>query len=348
MASIELDGSVYSENSLPFVIAEIGHNHQGDVDIALRMIKAAEQAGATAVKLQKRSNKKLFTPEFYNAPYASENAYGSTYGEHRDYLELDVDEYRACMDEAERLGLTFFATAFDLESAEFLNDLGVPLFKVASGDLSNHPLLEKLSSFGKPLIVSTGGATLEEITASVQVLTEANARFALLQCTAGYPPAPEETNLRVIETLRVAFPDTVIGYSGHDSGVIYSVVAYALGARIIEKHFTLDRTMKGTDHSFSLEPRGMRKLVDEFESIRLALGDGKKVRYDSELGPLRKMGKMIVASRQLAAGTIVTENMLDFRSPADGLPPSMSKELVGRKLRRSIDEFEPLSLEDVE
>lgn len=348
MASIKLGSATYSADSLPFVIAEIGHNHQGDLETALRMIRAAKESGASAVKLQKRANKALFTPSFYDSPYLSENAYGETYGLHREALEFDRDDYLACKKEADSLGITFFATAFDFESADFLDDIGAPMFKVASGDLTNHPLLRKLASFGKPLIVSTGGGTMKEIEASVEVLTAAGAQFALLQCTAGYPPAAEETNLRVIETLRARFPETVIGYSGHDSGVIYSIIAFVLGARIIEKHFTLDRTMKGTDHAFSLEPRGMRKLVDEFSSVKKALGDGVKVRYPSEEAPLRKMGKMIVAARDLKSGTIVEEHMLDFRSPAEGLSPDKVAKILGRKLSTDLAAFQPITMEVLE
>lgn len=342
MRSINLAGTRYSDDTLPFVIAEVGHNHQGDLELALAMIRAAKEAGASAVKFQKRDNAKLFTPSFFDSPYASENAYGETYGVHREALEFGKDEYLACIEEANRLGIVFFATAFDFESAEFLQDLNMPFFKVASGDLTNHPLLRKLSTFDKPLIVSTGGATLEEIDEAVRVLNESNATYSLLQCTAGYPPKSDETNLRVIETLRSRYPDTVIGYSGHDSGVIYSVVAFVLGARVIEKHFTLDRTLKGTDHSFSLEPRGMRKLNDEFASVKRALGDGVKVKFASEEVPLRKMGKMIVASRDLQVGTVITEDHLEFRSPSDGLKPSQLSSVLGKTLTKSVQQYEPI------
>ena len=345
MRAIKLGPAQYSDETLPFVIAEIGHNHQGDLDTALRLIRAAKESGASAVKLQKRTNEALFTPGYYNSPYLSENAYGETYGLHREALEFDRDEYLACKKEADDLGITFFATAFDFESADFLDELGVPIFKVASGDLNNHPLLRKLSTFGKPLIVSTGGATISQIEASVEVLRSADAQFALLQCTAGYPPTASETNLRVIETLRERFPATTIGYSGHDSGVIYSVIAYVLGARIVEKHFTLDRTMKGTDHSFSLEPRGMRKLVDEFASVQMALGDGEKVRYPSEEAPLRKMGKMVVAAQNLTAGTVLEERLLEFRSPADGLGPDMLDRIVGKRLSKDIEAFQAITFD---
>lgn len=347
MRSIILDGKTYSDDSLPFVIAEIGHNHQGDLDTALKMIRAAKDSGASAVKLQKRKNSDLFTPDFFNSPYVSENAYGETYGLHREALELSEDEYLACQREAEKCGITFFATAFDFASAEFLNEIGVPLFKVASGDLTNHPLLEKLAAFKKPIILSTGGATIADIDAATRVLQAGKANFALLQCTAGYPPAPEEANLRVIEKLRADYPEIVVGYSGHDSGVIYSVVAYVLGARIIEKHFTLDRTMKGTDHAFSLEPRGMKKMTDEFVSVGKALGNGIKIRYPSEEGPLRKMGKMIVASRNLTAGTVIEKSHLEFRSPADGLSPAELRNVLGKTLNKNLEAYKPLLADDL-
>jgi sialic acid synthase len=287
MRELIIDGTTINEDSDCYVIAEIGHNHQGDIQLCKAMITAAKEAGADAVKLQKRDNKTLYTEEFYNSPYNSENAYGPTYGLHREALEFNRTQYIILQDHAEKLGISFFATAFDIPSADFLADLEVPAIKIASGDLKNHALLEYVSDLDIPIILSTGGGTMEDCIAADEICQP----DAILQCTSGYPARHEELNIGVIGTFLDAFPDAVIGFSDHSNGIAMPPIAYALGARIIEKHFTLDRTLKGTDQPFSLEPAGLRKMVRDLRRARLALGDGIKRLYDSEVAPLAKQWK---------------------------------------------------------
>jgi sialic acid synthase len=337
MRVFDLGFTQISDDSKPFLIAEIGHNHQGKLDIALEMIRAAANAGVNAVKLQKRDNKDLFTSKAFNSHYNSENAFGSTYGLHREALEFGKEEYLECVKVAKDNNVVFFATPFDFRSVEFLLDLEVPLFKIASGDLLNHPLLKFVAQTERPMIVSTGGAEIEQVLSAVEVLENANANFALLQCTAGYPPKYDELNLRVIQTYRDLFPGRVIGYSGHDNGIAMPLAAYVLGARIIEKHFTLDRTMKGTDHAFSLEPQGMKKLVRDLDRAHKAMGDGVKKRYASENAPLIKMGKMIVAKVPIEIGTLITLDHLEFRSPAEGLSPDKADSIIGKVSKVKIE-----------
>jgi sialic acid synthase len=329
---IKAEGSGLSESSTPFVIAEIGHNHQGNIETALDLIRAAAYAGASSVKFQKRSNRSLFTQAGFDAPYSSENAFGVTYGEHREALEFGRDEYLRCMEEADRLGILFFSTAFDFESVDFLVDLDIPLLKVASGDITSIPLLDYMAQTGIPTIFSTGGAQMDEIRTAHEVFAARGAEHAILQCTAGYPPKYEELNLRVIETLRAEFPNQVIGYSGHDNGIAMALAAYILGAQIIEKHFTLDRTMKGTDHAFSLEPEGMRKMVRDLNRAQIALGDGNKVVYESETAPVIKMSKSIVAADDLKAGTVLKKEHLAYKSPGVGLKPNKLDFVLGKTL----------------
>ena len=348
MRQITIDGNVFDDSSLPFLIAELGHNHQGNLETCLQMIRAAAFSGASAVKLQKRSNRDLFTKSAFDAPYNSENAYGSTYGLHREALEFGEEEYKECILEAKRNNITFFSTAFDFQSVDFLMNLGVPALKIASGDLKTTPLLKYVSTLGVPLIVSTGGADISDVDRAVELLLSAGSEFSILQCTAGYPPKYEELNLNVIETFRTRYPNTVVGYSGHDSGIAMSLVAFILGARVIEKHFTLNRAMKGTDHAFSLEPGGMRKLVRDIERAHIALGDGKKRVYESELAPIRKMGKMIIARRDIAVGTIAELDMFEFRSPSEGLHPYQVDELIGLKFSRNVRSGESIGMEDFE
>jgi len=342
---IGISGVRIADDSRSFVIAEIGHNHQGNVDTAKKMIKAAVDAGASAVKLQKRDNRSLFTSAYYDRPYNSENSFGDSYGEHREFLEFNYDQYKELQNYSNELGTIFFATAFDFKSADFLQNLDMPAFKIASGDLKNLPLINYLADFGKPLIISTGGGYQEDIDRVVESLESKKAQYSILQCTAGYPPAWNELNLGVITTLRNKFPSTVIGFSSHDNGIAMSVAAYALGARIIEKHFTLNRTLKGTDHAFSLEPQGLSKLVRDLDRLHVALGDGIKSQYPSESDPLQKMGKKIVAARALPKGTVLSSEDLEFKSPGDGLPPWRVQEIIGKTLARNL-EFEEAVIEN--
>lgn len=348
MRDLLIDGKSYDDSSLPFVIAELGHNHQGSLETCLQMIRAAAFSGASAVKLQKRSNRDLFTKEAFNAPYHSENAYGPTYGLHREALEFGEAEYKECILEAKRNNITFFSTAFDFQSVDFLMNLGVPAIKIASGDLKSTPLLKYVATLGVPLVVSTGGADISDVDRAFELLSNAGAQFSVLQCTAGYPPKYEELNLRVISIYRERYPNTVIGYSGHDSGIAMSLVAYVLGARVIEKHFTLNRAMKGTDHAFSLEPGGMRKLVRDLERAQISLGDGVKRTYESETTPIRKMGKMIVAAKDVLPGTIAESSMFEFRSPADGMQPYRVEELIGMKFTKYVSAGDTIKEEDFE
>jgi sialic acid synthase len=286
LRELVIDGTRIADDTDCYVIAEIGHNHQGNLQKCKEMFDAAKWAGCNAVKLQKRDNKTLYTEEMYNAPYNSENAFGRTYGEHREALEFDRTQYVILQDHAEKLGITFFATAFDIPSADFLAALGMPAIKIASGDLTNFPLLRHAAKLPMPMVLSTGGGSLEDVEAAVSACNPG----ALLQCTSGYPAKYEELNLNVIRTFRERFW-CVIGYSGHENGIAMSVAAFTLGARIIEKHFTLDRASKGTDQAFSLEPIGMRKMVRDLRRARVALGDGVKRRYASEVAPLAKQWK---------------------------------------------------------
>lgn len=272
-----------------FVIAELGHNHGGSLESARQLIWAAARAGASAVKLQKRENATLYTQAMLDQPYLNEHSYGDTYGAHRRALELSPADFQACQVTAHTSGLVLFATAFDEASADFLAEHDVRAIKIASGGLTDRSLLLHVRSLGLPVILSTGGGTLGEIDRAADQLGD---HFALLHCTASYPLAPEEANLRVITMLRDRYPDTVIGLSSHSPGIALSLVAYALGARIIEHHFTLNRAFKGTDHAFSLEPKGLQTLVEDLDKTRLALGDGIKRVYPSERGPIAKMRRV--------------------------------------------------------
>jgi N-acetylneuraminate synthase/sialic acid synthase len=233
-----------------------------------------------------------------------------------------------------------FATAFDFNSADFLAKLDVPAFKIASGDLKSIPLLTHIAEFQKPMVLSTGGGTMEDVNRAYDAIMPINQQLCILQCTAGYPAEFDELNLRVISTYRERFPETVIGLSSHDNGIAMAVAAYMLGARVVEKHFTLNHTWKGTDHAFSLEPIGFKKMVRDLRRLKAAMGDGVKRVYESEVTPIIKMGKKLVAARDLPDGHAIRREDIAIKSPGDGLQPYEMEKVIGRVTLR------PLSADD--
>jgi len=349
MRQLTIDGVRIDDSTDAYVIAEVGHNHGGDLETCKQLFKAAKEAGAHAVKLQKRDNRSLYTREAYAKSYDNENSFGATYGEHREALEFGLREYRALQQYCKELGISFYSTAFDIPSADFLAELDVPAYKIASGDLKTTPLLKHVARIGKPMILSTGGATMEDVKRAADAILPINTQLCILQCTAGYPAKFEELDLRVIETFRREFPEVVIGLSSHDNGIAMAVAAYILGARVIEKHFTMNRAWKGTDHAFSLEPTGLRKMVRDLQRTRVALGDGVKKVHQTEKAPLQKMGKTLVAARPLAAGTVLTAADVAMKSPGGtGLAPHHWDEVIGAKLKAPLAEEAAITFEVLE
>jgi sialic acid synthase len=347
MAQLTIDNRLIGDETDCYVIAEIGHNHQGDVEIAKKMFQTAKDCGADAVKLQKRNNKALFCKSLYDSPYDSENSYGATYGEHRDALEFGYDEYKILKDYAAEIGITMFATAFDFPSVDFLEKLDMPAYKVASGDLNNTPLLKYIAQTGKPMIVSTGGGTMTEVKRAYHTIMSIDQNLAILQCTASYPCEPENMNLSVIPKFRELFHDAVIGLSDHQSGIAMAIVAYSLGARIVEKHFTLNRAWRGTDHAFSLEPVGLSKLVRDLHRAKLAIGSSDKKRIPLEEKPLFKMGKKLVAAHDLPLNHVLTREDIAIKSPSDGLPPYEIDKVIGKAIKKPLKADENISFDSL-
>jgi N-acetylneuraminate synthase len=269
-----------------YVIAEIGLNHNGDVELAKRLIDVAADSGAQAVKFQKRTPA-ISTPEHMkNTP--RETPWGTmTYLEYRYRVEFDREQYIEIGDYATLRGLSWFASPWDEVAVDFLEDLGVVAHKVASASVTDIAMLEALSRTGKPIILSTGMSTLEQIDRAVEVLGTDN--LVILHATSTYPLPPEEANIRMITTLRERYQGVPIGYSGHERGLQISIGAVALGAVAVERHITLDRTMWGSDHAASLEPTGFEHLVRDIRVLSEAMGDGVKRIYPGELAPLAKL-----------------------------------------------------------
>ena len=330
-----------------YIVAEIGHNHRGDLEEAKKLFREAKNAGANAVKLQKRDNKSLYTKKFYNQIYDNPNSYAETYGKHREVLEFDFDQYKELQIYAKEINIDFFATPFDLKSINFLEKLNMPAYKIASADITNSPLQEEIAKLGKPIFLSTGGSTMEDIKRAADLILKHNKDLTILHCTASYPVNLKDMNLAVITTLKKEFKNLRIGLSDHENGIDAAVVAYMLGARAFEKHFTLNHANKGTDHAFSLEPVGLTKFVRNIKRVDIMMGSETKKLLESEKKPLFKMKKSIYAKRKLKANHIVRFEDLAFKSPGGGLDLYKYKEIIGKKLNSDIEEEDLILLENL-
>ncbi len=345
MMKIETIIKKYGNNGV-FTIAEIGNNHMGDLKIAKKMIVAASQSGASAVKFQKRANQNLFQDNYAKTPYIGKNSFGDTYIEHRNKLELSIKDMANLKKFSETKNILFFVTPFDESSLNELENIGCELYKVASADIVNHPLLEAIALTGKPAILSTGGATLEEIAKAVDIFKSNNSSIALLQCTAAYPVDPEDMELKVIETFKNSFPGIPLGLSDHQSGISMSIVAYMLGARIFEKHFTLHRSWKGADQSFSLEPEGFRKLVRDLLHIDAALGSGDKKPLKIESDAIFKMRKSVILKSNLKSGQKLKREHVEFKCPWNGLAVNELDKILGSEVKKDLPKGHVLKLDD--
>jgi N-acetylneuraminate synthase len=287
--TVSIGANVLGGGHPVYVIAEIGLNHNGDVEIAKRLIDVAARSGANAVKFQKR------TPEISTPAHMRdtlrETPWGTmTYLEYRHRVEFGRDEYIEISDYATMAGLDWFASPWDVPSVAFLEDLNVVAHKVASASLTDLELLAALRETGKPVILSTGMSTIEQIDKALETL--GGERVVLMHATSTYPMEPEEANLKAIATLRDRYAGIPVGYSGHERGLQISLAAVALGAVAVERHITLDRTMWGSDHSASLEPAGLEHLVRDIRVIETALGDGVKRVFPGELAPMAKLRRV--------------------------------------------------------
>jgi N-acetylneuraminate synthase/N,N'-diacetyllegionaminate synthase len=288
------------------------------------------------VKFQKRCINDILTQQALDQPYASPSALGNTYGEHRQRLELSEDNFGELSDYCKTKGITFLASAWDVKSADFIDSLGVPAFKTASADLTNLPLLEHTAKKDKPMIISTGMSTLEEISEAVEVVRKHNNQVILLHCVSNYPCESIEVNLKVIETLRKKFR-LPVGYSGHEkAGWSVTLGAVALGAVVVERHFTLDRTLPGPDHAASLEPLGLLRLVANIRDLEIAMGTGEKRLSEAETRVRKRLAKSIVAKCDIRAGIKILPDMLTVKGPGEGLKPKYLSIICGKVARRDI------------
>ena len=320
-----------------FIIAEVGMNHNGSLDMALRLVDIAADAGVDAVKFQKRHLESLYPESLLRDPNSAEWAFQYMVPLLKEF-ELSDDDFRRIREHCDQRNMRFLCTPWDEASLRFLESLDVELYKVASADLVNFPLLEEIAGIGKPMILSTGMSTVPEIERTVDFLKQLRADFALLHCVSTYPAPFEGLNLRFMNVLeRFGVP---VGYSGHERGIVISPVAVALGASIIEKHITLDRTLPGPDHPASLEPGGLMKLVRDIRHTEEALGSETKHLLAMEMLNRQVLRKSLVASRPLARGHRVERDDVRVKGPGKGLSPQRLDELLGAELDRDIAEDE--------
>ena len=307
-----------------FLVAEAGLNHNGSVKTAKKLVEAAYKAGADAIKFQA-----FKTEEFVR----KSNVYFSLFKQ----AELSYEEFGELSDYANEMDIIFFSAPFDIESADQLEKLGVPCYKIASSDLINAPLIKHIAKKGKPMIISTGLSIMNEVEEAVNYcLYEGNSEIVLLHCIAHYPTCPEEENLDAILTMREKFK-LPIGYSDNGESTLVDLVATSLGANIIEKHFTLDKKMKGPDHSFSIDPQGLKKLISEIRLIEKIKGDGKKTPRPSEVEGRYDIRTSITARKDLKENEILTRESLGIKRPAEGIEPKYFEKIIGKKINKDIN-----------
>lgn len=348
MKTISINNLKIGSNNPVFIIAEIGINHQGEVAIAKQLISAAKESGADCVKFQKRTISRILTKAGLDMIYENPNSFGKTYGEHKKVLELSDEDYYQLKKYSEKLDLVFCASGWDEESIDFLDKLGVSYFKMASADITNFPLLEHVANKGKPIFMSTGMSNMNIVKKAVQLVSKTNKKIGLLQCTSTYPTSFEQINLNVIKTYRKEFRECVIGYSGHELGIAVPVAAVSLGAKIIERHFTLDRTMKGGDHAASLEPQGFKKMVRDIRNIEKAMGSNEKNIQSSENDIFKKLSKSIVSTIDIQKGDAITLDKITIKGPGTGISPMKIDKLVGKKTKNKIIADSIISDQDIE
>ncbi|MDB4623034.1 N-acetylneuraminate synthase family protein [bacterium] len=319
-----------------YIIAEVGQNHQGSLEEALRYVSVYAGLGADAVKFQMRDNKYLFDSSIYNSVYNSENSFGNTYGSHRENLELTLDDFLRLKERCQMYNIGFIVTPFDEPSLERCISIGVDILKVASFDIGNIPFLKLIGQTKLPVVMSTGGSQLKQIQESVKCITDYHNNIALLHCVSKYPCPANEMQLNKLKTLISSFPDVVVGLSDHFNGIITGPLGFMLGAKVFEKHVTFDRALKGTDHPFSLEPDGFRRFVRDIKRTPILLQINEELEVGNE-PVFQKLGKSICAACNIPAETIITPQMLSGKIVRPTvIPVRESMNVIGKATKINI------------
>ncbi len=334
---VQIRGKNIGRGYPTYIIAEIGNNHNGSIDLARREVQAAAHGGADAVKFQKRTVSEVFTKELLDRPQTHSTSLGTTYRQYREAQELKDEELAELKELAHSLGMAFFVTPFDLTSAHALAQIGMDCWKIASFDVDNKPLLEFVAKTGQPIFLSTGMSTIEDIDRAVATILQYNTQLVVKHCVSIYPTPDADLNLGGVRTLTNRYSPLPIGYSGHELGFIPTITAVALGACSVERHFTLDKTLPGPDHStVSLEPLEFAEMVKQIRRIEAAVADEKIYVHENEKKMKNKHGKSVVSLIDISAGTLITREMLVFKSPGYGVKPTMVHMVVGRAAKADI------------
>ena len=327
-----------------FIIAEAGVNHNGSIDLAYKLVDAAKEAGADCVKFQTFKSENLVSKNARKADYQGESTGEDTQLNMLKKLELSYSRFVELKKYCDEKEILFLSTPFDFESIIFLDELDIPFWKIPSGEITNYPYLVALAKTGKPIIMSTGMCEICEIKEAVEILkTNGAPEIKLLHCNTEYPTPFEDVNLRAMETLRREF-NCEVGYSDHTKGIEVPIAAAAMGAAIIEKHFTLDRNMEGPDHKASLEPDELKQMVTSIRNIEKALGTGEKKPSESENKNINIARKSIVASKNIKMGEVFTEENISVKRPGNGISPMKWCEVLGKTAKKDFAEDELIEL----
>lgn len=349
MEKINLDGRLIGPGELPYIIAEIGANHNGDMRLCKKLIDSAKKCGADAVKFQSWSKSSLISRAEYNrnTSYSDKKKHFGSLEEMVEKYQLTPEQHYEVKKYCEKKGITFLSSGFSEEEIDLLDSLEIPVFKIASMDINHLPLLRYIAKKHKPVILSTGMATLGEIEQAVQVLRDGGAGpIALLHCISIYPPAYETIHLRNMHMLEQAF-DVPVGFSDHTLGTAIPLAAISLGACIIEKHFTLDKTLDGWDHAISADPIELETIVREGKNIFKSLGSTTRSVTEAEMEKRKKFRRSVVIAHPMQKGDVIQLKDLAFKRPGIGINPDEVDYLVGRALSHDVDTDVVLSWEDV-
>ena len=327
-----------------YIIAEAGVNHNGSFELACKMVDAAKNAGVDCIKFQTFKSEKLVSHSAQKAEYQKDTTGDGSQVEMLKKLELSYDKFLALKKYCDKVGVCFLSTPFDLDSIEFLDSMDMPFWKVPSGEVTNYPYLVALAKTGKPIVMSTGMCDMDEIQAAIQVLRENGTKeIKLLHCNTEYPTPFVDVNLRAMQSMRDTF-GVEVGYSDHTKGIEVPIAAVALGAVLIEKHFTLSCNMEGPDHKASLEPAELANMVTSIRNIEEALGSGDKTPSPSEKKNIYVARKSIVAAKDIKKGDILTENNITVKRPGTGISPMKWNNVIGTKAVRDFEEDELIEL----
>jgi len=337
-SKITIDGTEIGIGNPCYIIAEIGINHNGKLSLAKKLVDVAVECGANAVKFQKRDLESLYKKEILQNPNLDSQGTEILIGVLKE-VELQEEHYKEIIDYCNEREITFLCTPWDKKSVDFLEKYNIPAYKIASADMTNFPLIKHVSDTKKPMLISTGMSTLEEIEKTVNFVKKLGSKFALLHCNSTYPSPVDILNLKMIPFLREKF-NIPVGYSGHETSIIPSLTAASMNAIIIERHITLDRKMEGLDHAASLEPDELKQLILGIRESELAVGKPEKKMTRGEILQREVLGKSLICSKTIQIGEIFSESNIEIKGPARGLSPQYYYEILNRKARRKIEKGE--------